>query len=290
MIAPNNTTESKDTISQTPFDIPLRRDIRWDFSDVPQRFIDEDILVNHLWLALSIGAPGLERFFIKALRPIIPDITDTKLRADTKNMLTQEAMHSAAHFKFNNHMADQNIDLKSAYAHVDEEVLAWLETNHTTEELIGIVAAGEHMLFSFANVYLNSEEIRQSMSPQARRLFDYHSLEEAEHGAVSHDLYRYFLGDGYWMRLRTSLMALHGVWKLISGTMLVLIETGEEKITWKNRIAFLHYCLLKPGIFRKMGGRMLSYLSPWYKLTFDTADIHQLRQFEKRVYSSQPQS
>jgi hypothetical protein len=37
-----------------------------------------------------------------------------------------------------------------------------------------------------------------------------------------------------------------------------------------------------------MGARLLSYLSPWYKLTFDTVDLHQLRHFEKEVYDSQP--
>jgi len=52
-----------------------------------------------MWFA----APGIERFFIKVLRPLTGQIHDDKLREDMQRMIVQERMHSAVHAEFNKH-------------------------------------------------------------------------------------------------------------------------------------------------------------------------------------------
>ena len=82
---------ARPTISQTPFEIPVRKDLEWDFSATPRHFVDADPFVSFLWAALSADAPPIETFFIKALLPTIESISgDEKLARDVRNMVAQE--------------------------------------------------------------------------------------------------------------------------------------------------------------------------------------------------------
>jgi len=280
-------TTLKRTASQTPFDLPIRRDLRWDFSGVTAQFVSDDILVNHIWTAFSLAAPGIERFFINALRPLASQIGDPKLRQDMDSMIAQEAMHAATHAKFNRALALSGVPIRRATDHIDE-LVKWISTNFDEMDMVGMVAAGEHMLYSFARLYLDDETIGASMSAQARRLFEYHMLEEAEHGAVSHDIFRFFCGDNYFHRARTALIAVQAINRLLLGTVRILIEDGHDRITWRNWARFWSYGMLRPGLFRIMAARLVQYLSPFYAMTFRLEDEVVRKRYEDRLYASQP--
>jgi predicted metal-dependent hydrolase len=273
--------------SQTPFDLPIRRDLKWDFSDVQLKFVSDDVLVNYLWTIASVSAPGIERFFVTALRPLAEKIADPKLKSDMENMLVQEAMHAATHARFNRALADKGLPLEQAAARVDH-LLDWVAKNCTQRDMIGMVAAGEHLIYSFATLFLADESIRAAMSPAARRLFDYHMLEEAEHGAVAHDVYRYFCPDDYLHRLKTTLTSVLLLVRLAQTTLTTLIDEGDEEITWKNWARFCWYGLLKPGVFRLMAIRLAHYLSPLYPLSFEFGDRSAWAECEARLYRAQP--
>jgi uncharacterized protein len=277
----------RQTISQTPFDLPVRRDLRWDFREVERRFVADDILVNYLWTAFSLGAPGIERFFIAALRPLAARIEDRKLREDMESLIAQEAMHAAAHGKFNRALAEKGLSVRRAEAHIDE-ILTWVSAHCSEMDMVGIVAAGEHMLYSFATLYLAEEAIGAAMTPAARRLFEYHMLEEAEHGAVSHDIFRYFCGGNYWHRVKTAVLAARLVHRLLSKTMTILIEDHSEEIGWRNWLRFWRYALIRPGLDRLMAWRLVQYLNPFYRLTFSPEDVAVRKRYEARLYATQP--
>jgi hypothetical protein len=273
-------------ISQTPFDLPVRRDLRWDFSEVEPRFVADDILVNYLWTALSIAAPGIEKFFISALRPLADQIADTKLREDMDNMLAQEALHAATHAKFNRALAARGARIKRASAHVDE-LVRWISSRFSPMDMVGLVAAGEHLIYSFAVIYMTDETIRAAMSPAARRLFDYHMLEEAEHAAVSHDIFRYLCHDSYLHRVRTAFISVWLVNALLLGTVRILIEDGSERVTWRNWLRFWSYAVVRPGLLRLMAGRFVQYVNPFYRLTLKIEDQAARDEWERRLYAGQ---
>jgi uncharacterized protein len=272
--------------SQTPFDLFIRRDLKWDFSDVELRFVSDDILINYLWTAASVSAPGIERFFVAALKPLAEQIDDPKLRADMENLLAQESMHAAAHAKFNRALAEKGLPLDQTTEHVDG-LLSWVARNCSQADMVGMVAAGEHLIYSFATLFLMNENLGAAMSSPARRLFDYHMLEEAEHGAVAHDVYRYLCKDDYLHRVKTTLTAVALILLLVQGTMTTLVAGSGEEITWKNWARFGWYGLIRPGIFRLMAMRLAHYLSPLYPLSFEFGDRSTWTECEARVYAGQ---
>ena len=245
----------------TPLNLPLRRDLQWDFSAVDLQFVSDDILVSYLWAATSIYAPVTERFFIAVLRPLIEGVVEPNLRQDMEGMLAQEAMHAAAHAKLNRALAERGLPVQAVDGAI-EEMLAWISDNCTQAEMIGLVAAGEQMFYSLARVYLADPSIGASMAPAVRRLLEYHLLEEVEHAAVSQDVFRYFCQDDYVLRVRTSLMLIALIANLIMKIMTIFVQQGPYPIGSANWIEFWRYALIKPGLFRLMAGHIAYFVSP----------------------------
>ena len=105
---------------------------------------------------------------------------DEKLSADVKCMLAQEVNHAAAHMAFNKHLASIGYDVKAATTEI-ERLLEKSTVGLNPLDMLGVVAAGEHGLYSFAEVFIRIPAIRSAMHPQVKQLFLYHLLEEAGH-------------------------------------------------------------------------------------------------------------
>ncbi|MEX1665297.1 metal-dependent hydrolase [Zhongshania arctica] len=280
--------QSKPSLSQTPFDIPIRRDLRWDFSEVPADFVKGgNPLISYLWAAMSAGATPIESFFIKALLPTLETIKDDdKLLKDVRDMVAQEALHSSVHNKLNKRLESQGYNIKAVQENFGK-VLGKMTDGLDSVGMLGVVAAGEHSLYSFAKIWFQCPEMRHDMHEQAARVFHWHFLEEAEHGAVSHDQYRYFAHNNYWHRLKTTFRARY-VFSMLTDAMDIMAEGFGYKPTLKDRFGLFYYKWFKPGLFRLMAFRMMEYLSPRYALTFEHDDIELMRQWSKEVYADQP--
>jgi predicted metal-dependent hydrolase len=283
----SQTKANANTMSQTPFDIPVRRDIVWDFEGVEKNFVEGgNPLISFLWAAFSAGATPIEGFFIKALRPTLESISDdNKLLEDCRNMIEQERAHSAAHAKLNKHLKSVGYDIDSAQVYF-RKVLRDTTEGLSPVDLLGVVAAGEHALYSFAQVWFKNPEMAKKMQPKVRRLFHYHVLEEAEHGAVSHDQYRYFAKNNYWHRLKTAKKALV-VFAMLTEASKIFSQGFDYKPTVKQRWEFFVYCWVKPGILRQMVACVLEYLSPWYNLEFTHEDLENFKIWNDELYAGQ---
>ena len=275
------------TISQTPFDIPVRRDLEWDFSQVERQFVEGDIYLSYLYAALSCGATPIESFFIKSLKPTLDSIIgDDKLKNDVDAMIKQEALHSSTHRKFNNHLKELGYDIDGATQYFDQK-LKQMVAGFTPIDQLGFVSAAEHGLYSFAMILLNNRAMQDEIHPQARRLFIWHFMEEAEHGAVSHDQYRYFMGNAYSHRMKTALRASRHVFNLIDGALDIFADGFGHSRSVKSRIALLKYQWATPGIYRQMAVRMAEYMSPSYKLTFGHENTSLIQKYEQEIYAPQ---
>ena len=273
------------TMSQTPFDLNVRKDIEWDFSDVGPVFVDSPTpLVSYMWAAFSAGATPIESFFIKTLRPTLDTISgDPKLQQDVKDMIAQEAQHSANHRKLNDRLKSQGYDIVALQAYF-REVLEKMTAGLSPKDMLGVVSAGEHGLYSIAHVYLRSDTVRKQIHPQVDKLFLYHFLEEAEHGAVSHDQYRYFFGNDYLHRLMTLYRARY-VFSMLSNGVKIAAKGFNHKITLADRWHFFYYKWISPGLFRNMIARILEYMSPWYNLSFSHEEMDKMKQWNDELYA-----
>lgn len=262
--------------SSTQLPLPMRRHLKWDFSDIETHFVDGDILVSYAWAALSVFAQASERFFISAFRPLIDCVDDPKLRQDMEAMLAQEAMHAAAHARFNRALAKIGYPIDRTAPHT-EKTLEWFSTNCSRMEIVGIVAFAEHAIYSLARTFLADPSIGSAMTPSFRRLLEYHWLEEIEHAAVAQDVLKYFLcGNDYADRVRVSAIATRRVIAVLQAIMSELVEHGPEKITLANWARLSSYGLVSPGFLPPLGLRIAAYLHPDFGLAEDS-DVDDVR-------------
>lgn len=282
-----NKTSLGHTLSQTPFDIPVRRDLKWDFSDVPRDFVDGDIYLSYLYAAFSCGATPIESFFIKSLKPTLDSVSgDDKLQADVQAMIHQEALHSSTHRKFNERLRELGYDVDGVTRYFEQKI-DMMVGDFTPIDQLGFVSAAEHGLYSFAMILLQNKEMQNQLHPQARRLFMWHFMEEAEHGAVSHDQYKYFMGNAYAHKAKTALRAVRHIFNLVDGALDIFAEGFGHKRSLTNRRALFHYQWLNPGIYRLMTLRMAEYLKPSYQLEFNHENTSLIKEVEEQVYAEQ---
>lgn len=269
------------TFSQTPIELPIRRDLRWDFDDVETNFVAENMLITSVWATFSVGAPATERFFVSALRPLIDRVADAKLRGDMDGMLMQEAMHAAAHAKFNRALAAKGLSIQRAEAYVDD-LLTRTANASDPMEMVGMLAAGEHVMSTIAKIYLSDPSIGAAMSPSARQLLDYHMLEEVEHGSVGHDVFKYFHDDDYLQRARTGLKFLVLNLHCFMAAFLILATGRSHRITLRDWARFWEYGLIRPRLFRRILTGVAEYFMPFHNSPVDSrvlssAQAHQAR-------------
>jgi len=276
------------TLSQTPFDLTVRKDLQWDFSDVEKKFIDHpSMLVTFLWAGISAGATPIESFFIKTLVPTLETIDgDPKLEQDVRDMIAQEAQHSSNHRILNDHLKSKGYDIDAMQTYFKACVLKATE-GLSPKDMLGVVSVGEHALYSFAHVYLKSDKLRKDFHPEVDRLFLYHFLEEAEHGAVSHDQYRYFYGDNYKHRLYTAWKAAP-IFRMLGSGIEVTAKGMGYKISLRDRAQLFWYMWINPGPMRGLSAKLMEYLMPWYKLKFTHEDVGQMERWNEELCAKRP--
>src|SRR5207249_2517508 len=66
----------------------------------------------------------------------------------------------------------------------------------TPRQQLAFVIAGEHIIYSFARVFLSDGRAAVGMHPEVRRLLQWHAAEEIEHQSVASDVHRHVYGTG----------------------------------------------------------------------------------------------
>lgn len=206
------------------------RDERFDLAAVLATDWDGgDPVRTAFWNALSSLFPLGETFFIDAVRPFVGRIADERLRRDVRAFMGQEAVHSREHRRYNNALcAGRGINLDELEAHVraqDEKTRA----NVPPIGQLAITVAYEHFTAMLAHQILTQPHWTSGMPEEMRRLWVWHSIEEAEHKAVAFDVFMAVGGDRKVLR-----KALYYVSKQFAGyvyrnAMLLLRDSGLSR-------------------------------------------------------------
>lgn len=170
--------------------IPIHhRRTRFDFSDVPRDWLDNDPFLSRFIDALSIHFPDGERFFMDSVRHYEKRIQDPQLREDIRLFIRQEAQHGHAHEQFNQHIQSQGINVRRWVRRLQ------IEAKNAQKMLppkvqLALTAAAEHLTATLGEGILEElPEWLEHSHPEMRALYFWHATEEVEHKAVAFDTY-----------------------------------------------------------------------------------------------------
>lgn len=225
-----------------------------DFKKEEKYWLDNNKIMTHTMNGLSLLFPQGERFFVDSVRYYRDTINNKLLQQEIKGFIGQEAMHSLQHIAMNNILTDQGMDIQDVDQHL--KVLLNFAYKLPKKHQLAITCALEHITAMMASMFLERDDIRESMTKTMQKLWVWHAIEESEHRAVTYDLYNE-IGGSYPLRC----------FYLIASTIaLVVFSTyviGKLVMRDKQRQGLLQYVY---GVNKLFGykGAFSSLIGEWF--------------------------
>jgi predicted metal-dependent hydrolase len=245
--------------------IPVRRPA-FDFTRVASRhWFGGDPFLSHLGNALSLTFPEGERFFMDAVKHYEKRITSPALRQEVTRFLGQEALHSRAHEGYNEWLRTIGLDPSGIEKDV-EEGLGRVRKERTPRYQLAMTCALEHFTAMMAELLLESDDLREAMDPEVRRLLVWHALEETEHKAVAFDVYE-STGGSYRTRVIAMLITTFGFTITTAIFQASLMRQDPDAAGLGLKLRGLAKMWVSPGWFRRLVPAYLDYFRrdfhPW---------------------------
>lgn len=211
------------------------RDVRFDWSDTPLRWMPAEPIASHLINSLNLLLPEGERMFCAAYAEALPYVQDERLREAMLGFIGQESMHAETHDKvLYEVLAAHGIDPEPYLRHAEylfrrtlgPRGVEGVAERQVMVERLAFIACLEHFFAYLGDWVLNADLERFGADPRMADLFRWHGAEEVEHRHVAHDVAVYF-GAGYVRRAALML--------LVFPIFLTLVVRGTKFLVHQDR-------------------------------------------------------
>jgi predicted metal-dependent hydrolase len=247
------------------------RSPNFDFTHVPKHWNGGRKAITSFFNALSVFFPPGERFFIASVRAHDEFVKDDELRKEVRGFCGQEGMHTREHIKYNAWLEEQGYPAAKLERDV-ADLLANLKKTLPKREQLAITASLEHLTAILAHLALDNDDALEGADPTMAALWRWHSAEEAEHKAVSFDVYK-SVGGNYFERSSVLLFATIIFWiKVLQFQVAMMRADGSARSLTEWR-SFLQFLFVKPGLIP----RFTPYWVKWFKPGFHPNDIDDSR-------------
>ncbi|MBO0801972.1 MAG: metal-dependent hydrolase [Nocardiopsaceae bacterium] len=240
------------------------RDVRFDWSGLPLRWIPGEPQASHLLSVLHLLLPEGERWFVSTFKRALPLITDAALREDVIGFIGQEAIHAEAHQGVLDYYASAGVDTTGYIRQVEwlfRRILAPRPDltpagqRELLIEQVGIVAAAEHFTAMMGAWVLDATALDEvDLDPRMLDLLRWHGSEEVEHRHVAFDLMTH-LDPSYIRRVRSLLLVapiLAIMWARGGKYFAAADENQDFRLTWRTYFDAARRGLLPtPGAFAR---------------------------------------
>lgn len=253
------------TLSSTPLDVSIKpRHPAFELEHVlTTDWHSSDPFKTAFFNALSLTFPVGEKYFIDSVRHFQKDITDSKLTQEIRGFIGQEAIHRREHMKYNEIMCN-------ARGYEGQQFEAMLQTRINERDVASPytrlmeTAAFEHLTAILAYALLADEAFLEGADPTLVGMWRWHSIEEAEHKAVTFDVYKAVGGDMEKLKAALPYVSYQFLKDLLDGVWMMLKATNNHRnpMTW---VKGLNWLFGTTGVLRK--------LYPAWK-QFQTEDFH----------------
>lgn len=174
---------------------PRRMSFRFD-ARTPRYWYAGDPVVTHLLNVLSHCFPDGERFFVDSVRHYRDRVEEPTRKAEIQGFIGQEAMHTVAHERFNEHLSKEDYaDILADAEAMAGKLLRGARLRLTHREQLAATVGLEHATALLADAILGHPERVAALDPSVRTLWTWHCLEELEHKAVAFDLHAHVGGS-----------------------------------------------------------------------------------------------
>ncbi len=254
-------------MTATPIDLVIHpRNIAFGRGEThPRWWLGGDPVASAYHNGMSATFPKGEAFFVESVRRYRDDVPEP-LKSQITEFVKQEVMHSREHIAFNRQAADAGYDMRFIDQRVDES-LAVARSKHPVAQLAMTVAL-EHFTAIFAHRLLGDPTILAGAPDEARRLWQWHAIEEIEHKGVAFDTYMHVTrGLPAWKRY---MLRCNVFWKssmnFAKGRFFSTVKLLEQDgfTGWRTKARVLWFLFGKPGALRKVFPQWVAFFKPGF--------------------------
>jgi predicted metal-dependent hydrolase len=261
----NGASEATGSVARLPRAIPVRRPV-FDFARVATpHWFGGDPFLSHLANAMSLTFPEGERFFMDAVKHYQDRVTSPALKQEISRFLGQEALHSRAHEVYNDWLRTLGLQPEAIEQQV-KEGLGQVRQDRSPRYQLAMTCALEHFTAMMAELLLESDDVRELMDPEVRRLLVWHAIEETEHKAVAFDVYA-ATGGSYRTRVIAMLITTFGFTISVALFQAALMRQDPAAAGLGVKLRGFSKMWIKPGWFRRLVPSYLDYFRrdfhPW---------------------------
>lgn len=220
--------------------LPVRRmNLSYD-DNMPAAWFNDNDIASMFLTAFSASLPEGESHFIHSVRMFQDKITEPVLRAQIRAFIGQEGHHSKEHDTFNDSLRRKGVAIDIVENRMAKSVLRWKKRSPKYQ--LAHTVCAEHFTALLADFILTKHpEILKKMAPQARTIWAWHAIEEAEHKAVAFDVYDQVIGDRRYLRRTMVLVTAEFMIKNLRSTMTLLRGSRHlrHREKWKEFFSLL---------------------------------------------------
>lgn len=238
--------------------IPVRN-IHFDIGVAPRGWHGAGPGPTAFYDALSASFPLAERFFIRAVKRALPAIDDPALIEAVKAFCGQESMHAREHEAYNARLRAFGHDV-DGMERAQARRIDWIEKDLGPEAALGITASLEHMTSILAAQIIADDAYFAGSDPAMREFWVWHTVEEAEHGAVAFEALQ-AMRPGYFFRVRMMLIATWLLLEVIARNLRSVMKT--DRAAGRKRGLF-RYLYVSPGLGRRILLPYLAFFRPGF--------------------------
>ena len=256
---------------------PVRR-MNFEFTAVPEYWVNGSPGLTHFLTALSALFPAGEKFFIDSVRavryhPAIKD--DADLQKEISAFIGQEAMHTHEHIAFNAAAQQYGHDVDYLDQFTDKTIQNFRALSKrffapfgVTQEMIDLMGttALEHFTATIASQLLENKHIQDIMTDETMsRMWFWHAVEENEHKAVAYDVFEGVFGKNTkaYLARTSSLITAMLVLAAVQSYFTLRLLSQDRQLNFKNlKDIYIYAYSPSKGIITGMAKEMLYYFKP----------------------------
>ena len=253
------------SLSRTPESVTIKpRHPSFDLhSALTSNWHSDNAFKTAFFNALSLTFPVGEKYFIDSVRAFQKQIDEPKLSQEIRGFIGQEAIHRREHAKYNELLC-------AARGYAGAKFEAGLQERigersaHSAHLRLMETVAFEHLTALLAHGLLTDPRWLDGADPTLTRMWQWHAIEEAEHKAVTFDVYVAVDGDMAWLKQALPLVTRQMFKDLLAATWMMLKADGQHlnPIVWLGGVNWL---IGTEGVLRD--------LAPLWR-DFKRADFH----------------
>lgn len=229
---------------------------RYPAGSLERHFMQGDLVSSHMMAMLSAVFPEGEEFFIRSVRRYADQITEPELKKQVAGFIGQEMTHGREHRELNERLQQMGYPTRFV-ERAARRIFHFQTRRYPPIYTLAVTAALEHYTAVLAETLLTDQRALDLLGEgEVRSMLLWHAFEEAEHRAVTFDVYRAVGGSERFRRLVMRRTTITFVYTTILAT---LISLSRDPATYhpvrlvKSIAALRHLPFLSREVRRRIG-------------------------------------